>query len=270
MLSSLVESERAFSRAAAELGIRDAFLANLAEDGILFRPRAVNAQEWLSAQPATPGLLSWEPAYADIAEAGDMGYTTGPWEYRADPEGDPLAHGQYFTIWQKQPDGTWKAVIDHGTEYAPRSEPPGEIRTPARRDEDRWLHPDVDVAAELEALLQTDRAFAGASEAKGMFDALRGYVTSDVRVLRNGMQPQTGVEAMRAIISERLGALTWKVVGGAVSRSGDIGYTYGEYEFTADGSTSPDETGNYVRAWTHLAHGGGTWRVAVDVMIPIP
>ncbi len=56
-----------------------------------------------------------------------------------------------------------------------------------------------------------------------------------------------------------------------MSRAGDLGYTYGEYEFTARGSGTPDELGNYVRAWRRYDDGGsGSWRVVVDLMSRLP
>jgi ketosteroid isomerase-like protein len=105
-LGSLVDSERAFARAAAELGTLTAFRTYLADDAVLFRPRALNAQQWLREAPDIPGLLSWEPVVADVSAAGDLGYTTGPWEYRQDPDGAVQSNGNYFTVWKKQTDGS--------------------------------------------------------------------------------------------------------------------------------------------------------------------
>src|SRR5258706_16019270 len=45
-LESLVETERAFSRTSTEQGTRAAFVAFIAEDGILFRPTAVVGRKW--------------------------------------------------------------------------------------------------------------------------------------------------------------------------------------------------------------------------------
>ncbi len=267
-LSSLVDSERAFARAAAELGTLDAFRAYLAEDAVLFRPRVVNAQEWLRAAPDRPGLLSWEPVVADVSAAGDLGYTTGPWEYREDPDADISAHGNYFTVWKKQADGTWRAVIDHGISNPPpdrvatlRSPPPGARSRP---------HAPVDIGAERETLLQVDRAFAGAVATQGSLPAMAGYVTSDVRILREGRQPLDGIEALQGLLSQRPGSLSWSVLGGDVSRSGDLGYTYGEYEFRPAAGDARAESGVYVRAWRRGPSGGGSWRVAVEVMTPLP
>ncbi len=268
-LSSLIEVERAFARAAAEQGVRDAFRAFLADDGILFRPRALNAQEWLSQQPVTPGLLHWEPAYADVSAAGDLGFTTGPWSFSPDTSSPPVAHGQYFTIWKKVTDGSWKAVIDHGTFNPPPAAAVTEVETPPQPTVlRRWRVRDTDRADQIAALLQTDRAFAGAAATGGSLQALTGFVSPAVRTLRNGRQPVAGIDAILDLLAERPGRLAWKVTGGDVSSSGDLGYTHGEYVFTPADSASPIELGNYLRAWRRQPT--GTWRVVVDLLSPIP
>jgi hypothetical protein len=55
--------------------------------------------------PATG--LDWDPVYAEAAESGDLGFSTGV----AGALGQPLL-GRYITIWKKQPTGEWRFVID--------------------------------------------------------------------------------------------------------------------------------------------------------------
>src|ERR671914_1546344 len=81
-LRSVVQTEREFARAAAAQGMRASFLAFIADGGLLFRPGPVSGKKWWAEQPERAGLLSWEPVYADVSRAGDIGYTTGPWEFR--------------------------------------------------------------------------------------------------------------------------------------------------------------------------------------------
>ena len=50
-LGSLVEAERNFSKTSVAKGMRDAFIMNLADDGTLFRPHAVEGKKWMTAQP---------------------------------------------------------------------------------------------------------------------------------------------------------------------------------------------------------------------------
>src|SRR5256714_895333 len=112
---ALVQMEHDFAKAAATRGTRDAFLEFLADDGIIFQPGPVNGKKFWTERQPRKGLLSWEPIFADVSRAGDLGYTTGPWEFRPNgPEDQPVAFGQYFTIWKKQSDGSWKAVLDRG------------------------------------------------------------------------------------------------------------------------------------------------------------
>src|SRR5204862_4374192 len=110
---ALVEMEHAFAKAAAEKGTRDAFLEFLADDGIIFQPGPVNGKQFWQARAQRKGLLSWEPIFADVSSADDLGYTTGPYEFRPNSADDkPIAFGQYFTIWKKQMDGSWKVALD--------------------------------------------------------------------------------------------------------------------------------------------------------------
>jgi hypothetical protein len=79
---ALVQMERDFARAAATKGTRDAFLEFIADDGILFQPGPINGKKFWTERQPRKGLLSWEPIFADVSRAGDLGYTTGPWEFR--------------------------------------------------------------------------------------------------------------------------------------------------------------------------------------------
>lgn len=106
-LQSVVETERSFARMSAERGIRESFLAYIAEDGLLFRPGAVNGRKWMLEHPVPASqkrpLLSWQPAFADVARAGDLGYTFGPWEFKEDiTDEKPVGYGHFVTVW-KQP-----------------------------------------------------------------------------------------------------------------------------------------------------------------------
>jgi hypothetical protein len=77
-LQAIVATERSFARMSAERGTRESFLAYIADDGLLFRPGAVNGKKWLLEHPERVPqkrpLLSWQPAFGDVAQAGDLGY----------------------------------------------------------------------------------------------------------------------------------------------------------------------------------------------------
>jgi ketosteroid isomerase-like protein len=67
--------------------------------------------------------LTWTPLRGEVAASGDLGWTTGSYELtRIDDQGSPhVRRGKYVTIWRRQPDGSWKAVLDGGN---PDSPPP--------------------------------------------------------------------------------------------------------------------------------------------------
>ena len=131
-LAELVDAEREFARTSVASGMREAFLTFMADDAIVFRPHPVNAKSWYSERPDAPGVLDWVPVFADISLAGDLGYTTGPWEYVVEQSDTPTAYGHYVSVWRKQPDGSWRVVIDLGTVH-PRPEPPTPPLTAAGR-----------------------------------------------------------------------------------------------------------------------------------------
>lgn len=120
-LASLVETERAFARMSLEKGQREAFLAFFADDGIVFNPHPVAYKQDAAKRPAPasrpPPTLAWEPIFGDVSAAGDLGYTTGPYRLTDhNATARPPSHGYFFSIWRKQPDGSWKVVVDLGTE----------------------------------------------------------------------------------------------------------------------------------------------------------
>ncbi len=118
-LEAMVDTERAFAKMSEDQGTRPAFVTFIADDGILFRPRAVKGKQWFAEHPLPPSdkrpLLSWYPAVAGMARAGDLGYTTGPWEFKPDiHDAKSVAWGHFLTVWKRQPDGSWKFAIDLG------------------------------------------------------------------------------------------------------------------------------------------------------------
>jgi ketosteroid isomerase-like protein len=73
--------------------------------------------------------LSWVPSRAEVARSRDLGWTIGTYTVtRTDDKGTTtIRHGRYVTIWKKQRDGTWKAVLDSG---APDEKPATPAETP--------------------------------------------------------------------------------------------------------------------------------------------
>ncbi len=116
-------------RLAAEKGFRDSFYAYFADDGIAFNPHPFRVRVALAGQPSTPAPMGadWAPVYGDVAAAGDLGWNTGPLVF-AGRDGKPDRHGMFFSVWKRQPDGSFKVVLDIGSDtpsaVVPIDEPP--------------------------------------------------------------------------------------------------------------------------------------------------
>ncbi len=161
---SLARTELGFAAAARQDNVRDAFLAHIAEDGILFRPGPVHGRDALEHQQPGPELLAWRPIYAEAAASGDLGFTTGPWSFRPRRDTAEVAFGHFVTVWKKQADGAWRFVLDIGVSTMPDTAYPHDVET---RQGDA-----TPVAASVEDLMQRERSLSEAAARDGYPAAL--------------------------------------------------------------------------------------------------
>lgn len=267
----LVRAEREFCKLSVKKGMREAFLAYLADDGVLFRPGPVNGKKWMSGRPASSALLTWEPIAAEVSQAGDLGYTTGPWEFRGNgPDDREVWYGNYVTIWKRQSDGEWKVFLDIGTGNPPPSrEQHVALSFPGSSAPRGIAAAEVAGVARGTALLERDSTFSIASLRNGTLDAYRSHLADSARFFREGSFPVIGKDSICAILFLTSGKLSWRAADGGVSRSGDLGYTYGEYQSMGAGKEDIlPEKGNYVRIWRRVEP--GRWTVALDIAVPMP
>jgi ketosteroid isomerase-like protein len=265
VLDSMVAAEHAFAKLAKEKSTKEAFLANLADDSVLFGPDLTGGKELWKNRPESPSLLSWYPIYADLSLAGDLGYTTGPWEFRAKRDAkEPNAYGHFVTVWRKQRDGSWKVMFDQGVPHPKPAGPIPPAIPPAKPDlVDVKDLPKVIEGLEARNLLTVDRDFALASEAKGDLTAYLGVLAESARLYRTGRQPIVGREAIRAALAENPVPMTWAPAAAYVSKAGDLGYTFGLAKRRQSGPDSPwVDSDNYLRIWKKE---NGSWKLVVDV-----
>lgn len=271
-LRALVETERAFSRESEARGMKEAFIAFAAEDGVLFRRTVVNARElWRNTNPAPTGLLTWRPSFADISAAGDMGYDFGPWEFRTKPaDRDAAGHGHFVTVWRKQRDGSWKFEVDIGISHpAPTAGARAAVEYPADNAKaKRAAGAKVDAEAARASLLDAERALSKDAAAKGSHEALLAHADEQVRLFMPDAFPLVGKAAARDALKSRAARVNWRADKAGVSRSGDLGYTYGAFETRQTAAdANPSEQGHYVRIWKRAD--GGPWRVVLGVINPV-
>jgi ketosteroid isomerase-like protein len=269
-LRSLVDSEKAFSSMSKEKGIREAFLAYLADDAVVFRPKPVPGRKIYEDAPADSSLiLTWEPAFAEVSAAGDLGYTTGPYEIRdrISPE-KPLRHGHYISVWERQGNWQWKVVFDGGIRHSDPGSRPGEVATRSEKIR-TWRGTKLDRIQGRTALIDLERAFAAQALKAGIVEAYLAFADNDIRVYRDNSLPTTGKKAWLKDLSMTTAKWTWDPLDGAASSTGDLGYIYGIGDLTggAAENASP-ESSSYMRIWRRSS--GGQWRIVLDLAVPIP
>jgi uncharacterized protein (TIGR02246 family) len=119
-----MNADRAFAEATSERGA-EGWVEFFAENGAMLPDglpitRCKDAIRELM-EPAFADenyKLVWEPTEADISASGDLGYTIGRYERTTTaPDGTKTTTmGKYVSIWKKQADGSWKVVVDIGTD----------------------------------------------------------------------------------------------------------------------------------------------------------
>jgi ketosteroid isomerase-like protein len=260
-LDSLVASEQAFARMSLEKGVRDAFLHWMAPDGVIFRPLATNARRTWESRGPVAARLAWSPVFAEVSAAGDLGYTTGPWELRPDDTKLPLGHGHFVSVWQKQGDGEWRVAVDIGTSHGRPDRGVGmDEVTPGP------VHAARSAGAALPDLMALDLAWSDDARARGSVAAFARRAARDVRFCRDGVVPVVGAAGGREMMRLVPGVTRWDPEAQKVSRSGDLGCTYGMLERRGAAGSSPDSS-VYLHVWRREA---GGWKVALALETALP
>jgi hypothetical protein len=256
-LQSLVQSERSFATLSVAEGMRDAFLGNLAPDGIIFRPGPVNGIESWASRKAVPVLLTWEPETADIASSGDLGFTTGPWEARDyGPRKNPPAHGYYTSVWKRQPDGQWKVLLDIGT-FNP--EPDTQAVTFAAMPSYGEPPPSGDTATARKNLESAEKKLSEAIRQTTFREGAKPHFHAGARIHRTGHFPVKGISTngSEGFWNQSIAYDSPQLI---ISRAVDFACVFGTYR-------TGDEHGSYVRLWKRSGH---SWKVILDLMSPYP
>ncbi len=127
------------------------------------------------------------------------------------------------------------------------------------------MSPTIDVAAEREALLEADRAFARETAARGV----EGWLDFHLEDAHN--VPAAGPAVVgHALIRERMAAFladttqffTWEPVFAETAADGSLGFTYGDWSTTDLSTDSVTSRGRYLTVWKKH---DGEWKVTADI-----
>jgi ketosteroid isomerase-like protein len=260
----LAAAERAFAATAVEEGFRESFIKFFADDGIGFAPHPQTTRAELMKTPPQTGprrlVFNWQPMFGDISLAGDLGYTTGPVLYTdvtANPK--PPRHGMYFSVWQRQFGGTWKVVVDMGTDMPLAVAPLDVAFAPSKRRTAATTAFAVDKSyAEMDEKLSANIAQNGV--AKGYLS----HLDDEFRFHRSGHLPILTRTELAKFYGTGAAKPAYRFIGGKTALSNDLAFSYGEVIPIGGGEAG----GYYVHVWRKDR--SGKWKLVADVENSLP
>ncbi len=127
------------------------------------------------------------------------------------------------------------------------------------------MSPTIDPAAEREALLEADRAFARETAARGV----EGWLDFHLEDAHNVPAAGPAVvghaairERMTAFLADTTQFFTWEPVFAEVAADGSLGFTYGDWSTTDLSTDSVTSRGRYLTVWKEH---DGEWKVTADI-----
>lgn len=246
---AVIAAERAFAADGAARGWVAAFRSYAAADAQMLSPDPINAQEQL-AQIEGDGstALDWRPAYAGMSRSGDFGFTTGPFQMR----GREGIIGHYFTVWRRQPDGSWKWIFDAGTD----------VRDPGPITEPNAVIPSLATASggadNADAAIG---AVTAIEESNARAVSLAVLLAEDARVNRPYEPAAVGRSASVRLMNAD-GGVRFTALRREASAGGDMVFSTGEVRDTNEGV---ERLRYYARIWQFRPEG---WRIVFDEIVP--
>ena len=256
--ASLVQAERMFAANAKTHGIGPGFVGVLDSAGVVFQPGPVNGLSVYKELAPSAEILAWRPVYAEIASSGDLGYTTGPWEYFSDSANlEPVAFGEYISVWRRNANAEWRLVLDIGSFR-------GRLVVDTSLKEKTLTAAGNTTAVTPDDLLMRDRAFAAKANTDERETVYAEAVADDTRLMRTGHGPKVGRAAISSWLSENSLIESTFPEAAFLSEAGDLGYAYGRAELTVDlaDTTGGIAHGGYARIWRRV---GDRWKLALEV-----
>jgi ketosteroid isomerase-like protein len=122
-------------------------------------------------------------------------------------------------------------------------------------------------AVTANTLKKLEGEFMKAAAEKGSAGYMSYYSDGAVELPNGGdaIVGKSNIATGMGFLDDKNNRLTWSPVGADISASGDLGYTFGTFEFQSkdkDGKGVVDR-GKYMTVWKKQAD--GSWKVAVDM-----
>ena len=254
---NIFETEKAFEKAVSERGMKAGFIEYLAPLGVMFFPEAMNAREAWGKRPDSSAALTWNPLWIDVASNGALAYSIGNSVFKPNGNNDTNAiYGHYLSIWGRQPNGSYLALLDIGTDHDKPVTMLTEYKSP------------FDIAGDT-----NDAKLSAADSAVGFYNmvdagsirAYKTYLADDAILMRSGKEPFWGKKAAVKFLEGQRPRIKF-AKRKAFIESPDLAYVYNTYTLINSKGVET-ERGNFVQVWKLRK---GKWLIAADVLTVIP
>ncbi len=119
-IDAIIKADNAWDSLSA-LNSADGWLSFYTDDAIMMPPgekvcidkasRAVSINNMFGLPGAS---MRFQATKIEVAKSGDLGYSSGVYQFKSkDATGkESLETGKFCETWKKQPDGSWKCIVD--------------------------------------------------------------------------------------------------------------------------------------------------------------
>ena len=260
-LAALIREERAFAAKAVETDVPTAFLAYLDSAGVIFNGEsAVNGiAEYNKAPKGGKDLLKWYPIIGHVSQGGDMGFTSGPFQFFADRSQHAVGSGYFFSVWKKNAAGQFKVMLDGGVIHS------GNATEAFQRDPEpqsntayAYVQPIAKVNDADPQPWKAEDAFL-AAVGKDADRAYEQFLADDVVLLRSDRPfGKTKAEALGTLAQQQIQSYQFTRSGQGISKAGDLAYCFGKAKAVKGDKTVE---GFFTRVWQHRPEG---WKIVAE------
>jgi len=256
-VNKAVDADKAFNNLVEKKGIKSGFLAVADPEGIIFKPNAVNINEFYKNIDQQAGTLTMQANFARISTNGDLAFTAGPYVYQNGTDDTDKVYGDYVSVWKATDAGELKLLINLGIQHPePETNAISDFRNP---DSTKQVAPSKDPFAGKRIILATDNAFNQSLNISALA-AYKEFLSPEGRYYFPGFEPITGQDKMMKFIDNEAISISAQTTNAGRAASNDLAYTYGKARIKKGAITSDY---NYVRIWELDAN--HKWDILLEV-----
>lgn len=260
-LAMLIREEKAFAAKAEETDVPTAFLAYLDSAGVIFNGEGVvnGIAQYSKAPKGGKDLLKWYPIIGHVSQEGDIGFTSGPFQFLADRTQAAVGSGYFFSVWKKNVAGQFKVMLDGGVIHS------GNATEAFQRDPEpqsntayAYILPISKANDSVSEPWKAEDAFSAAA-GKDADKAYKQYLAEEVVLLRSDRPfGKTKAEALGTIARQQIQSYQFIRSGQGISKAGDLAYCFGKAK-AVKGDKIVE--GFFTRVWQHRPEG---WKIVAE------